>query len=129
VRFAVHRSAEDCGFEVRGGGNATQHIVDIMPPSFPAHRSIGCEAYTLSGTWLSLLLHKHDADNPPSEVKLEDRLYSPRDDVADYLKVLAGRPRSMAASDDPQYASFRAWPAPDPRVPIVAPPTGGVHGA
>ena len=40
-----------------------------------------------------------------------------------YLNVLAGSRRSMAASDDPRYAPFRAqWPAPDPRVPIVEPP-------
>jgi len=40
-----------------------------------------------------------------------------------YLNVLAGRRRSMAASDDPRYASLRAaWPPPDPRVPVVPPP-------
>ena len=36
-----------------------------------------------------------------------------------YLNVLAGTRRSMAASDDPRYAAFRAWPAPDARVPLV----------
>ena len=44
-----------------------------------------------------------------------------------YLNVLAGTRRSMAASDDPRYAAFRAWPPPDPRVPLVAPPKGGAH--
>ena len=40
-----------------------------------------------------------------------------------YLNVLAGTRRSMAASDDPRYAPWRAqWPEPDPRVPLVAPP-------
>ncbi|MGH9382671.1 MAG: 5-deoxy-glucuronate isomerase [Vicinamibacterales bacterium] len=39
-----------------------------------------------------------------------------------YLNVVAGTRRSMAASDDPKYAAFRSWPAPDVRVPIVAPP-------
>ena len=40
-----------------------------------------------------------------------------------YLNVLAGTRRSMAASDDPRYAAFRArWPEPDPRVPVVPPP-------
>jgi hypothetical protein len=28
----------------------------------------------------------------------------------------------MAASDDPRYAHFRTWPAPEARVPIVARP-------
>jgi 5-deoxy-glucuronate isomerase len=160
----------DCGFEIRGGGNATRQIVDIMPPSFPAHRLMVCEVYTPSGNWSSYPPHKHDTDRPPGEVRLEEiyyyrfshpdayglqRVYTTRADDAlpvrhgdvvlirrgyhpfvaaygynaYYLNVLAGQRRSMAASDDPRYASFRAWPAPDPRMPIVAPPTGGIHGA
>lgn len=160
----------DCGFEIRGGGNATRQIVDIMPPSFAAHRLMVCEVYTPSGNWSSYPPHKHDTDRPPGEVKLEEiyyyrfshpdayglqRLYTRRDDDAlpvrhgdvvlvrrgyhpfvaaygynaYYLNVLAGQRRSMAASDDPRYAAFRAWPAPDPRMPLVAPPTGGSHGA
>jgi 5-deoxy-glucuronate isomerase len=40
-----------------------------------------------------------------------------------YLNVLAGTRRSMAASDDPRYAEFRrSWPAPDPRLPLIARP-------
>jgi hypothetical protein len=40
-----------------------------------------------------------------------------------YLNVLAGRRRSMAASDDPRYAHFRReWPPPDPRLPLVPRP-------
>ena len=206
---------EDCGFEIRGGGNATRQIVDIMPPDFPADRLLVCEVYTPAGNWSSYPPHKHDVDNPPHEVKLEEiyyyrfqradlsrrnsegaepadlsrrssegaepadlsrrssegaeaeaygiqRLYDfhptahrPRGggpgrradraetvrhgDVmlirsgyhpfvtaygynAYYLNVLAGTRRSMAASDDPRYAAFRSWPAPDARVPIVAPP-------
>ena len=34
---------EDCGFEIRGGGNATRQIVDIVPPAFPADRLLLCE--------------------------------------------------------------------------------------
>ncbi|HEX6217329.1 MAG TPA: 5-deoxy-glucuronate isomerase [Vicinamibacterales bacterium] len=172
---------EDCGFEIRGGGNATRQIVDIMPPGFPADRLMVCEVYTPAGNWSSYPPHKHDVDRPPGEVKLEEiyyyrfehpdaygiqRLYdfhpglhpnahSPRvggpgrradraetvrhGDVmviragyhpfvtaygynAYYLNVLAGTRRSMAASDDPRYAALRSWPAPDARVPIVAPP-------
>ena len=168
---------EDCGFEIRGGGNATRQIVDIIPPGFPAGRLLVCEVFTPAGNWSSYPPHKHDVDRPPGEVKLEEiyyyrfehpdayglqRLYdfhptahSPRGggpgrradrtatvrhgDVmlirsgyhpfvtaygynAYYLNVLAGTRRSMAASDDPRYAAFRSWPAPDGRVPIVAPP-------
>ena len=37
-----------------------------------------------------------------------------------YLAVLAGAARSLAASTDPRYDHLRnAWPAPDPRVPLV----------
>ena len=158
----------DCGFEIRGGGNATRQIVDIIPPGFPADRLLVCEVFTPSGNWSSYPPHKHDRDRPPAEVKLEEiyyyrfahphaygfqRLYDGRHggghdrtltvvhgDVvlirsgyhpfvtaygydAYYLNVLAGTRRSMAASDDPRYAAFRRdWPAPDPRLPLVAPP-------
>lgn len=159
----LHIRPEDCGFEIRGGGNATRQIVDIMPPAFPADRLLVCEVFTPSGNWSSYPPHKHDRDRPPAEVKLEEiyyyrfehpdaygfqRLYDARTDQtvtvhhgdvvtvrsgyhpfvtaygynAYYLNVLAGTRRSMAASDDPRYAAFRAWPPPDPRLPLVAPP-------
>jgi len=156
---------EDCGFEIRGGGNATRQIVDILPPSAPADRLLICEVFTPAGNWSSYPPHKHDVDRPPGEVKLEEiyyyrfaeraafgiqRLYDTKSDRtvtvahgdvvlirsgyhpfvtahgynAYYLNVLAGTRRSMAASDDPRYASFRNWPPPDPRLPVVAPPAG-----
>ena len=156
---------EQCGFEIRGGGNATRQIVDIIRPDFPADRLLLCEVYTPAGNWSSYPPHKHDVDRPPGEVKLEEiyyyrfehpdafgfqRLYDRRTDRtvtvghgdvvlvrsgyhpfvtahgynAYYLNVLAGTRRSMAASDDPRYAGFRSWPAPDARVPLVAPPAG-----
>jgi 5-deoxy-glucuronate isomerase len=159
-----HIRPEDCGFEIRGGGNATRQIVDIMPPAFPADRLLVCEVFTPSGNWSSYPPHKHDRDRPPAEVKLEEiyyyrfehpdayglqRLYEGRTDQtvtvrhgdvvtvrsgyhpfvtaygynAYYLNVLAGTRRSMAASDDPRYAAFRAWPPPDPRMPMLARPT------
>jgi len=65
----------DCGFEIRGGGNATRQIVDIMPPSFPADRLLVCEVFTPSGNWSSYPPHKHDTDRPPGEVKLEEVYY------------------------------------------------------
>ena len=160
---------EDCGFEIRGGGNATRQIVDILPPSAEADRLLICEVFTPAGNWSSYPPHKHDVDRPPGEVKLEEiyyyrfaepnafgvqRLYDHKNDRtltvrhgdvvlirsgyhpfvtaygydAYYLNVLAGTRRSMAASDDPRYASFRKWPARDPRVPVVAPPPGLIDG-
>jgi 5-deoxy-glucuronate isomerase len=167
---------EDCGYEIRGGGNATRQIVDIMPPGFPADRLLVCEVFTPSGNWSSYPPHKHDVDRPPGEVKLEEiyyyrfgdpdaygfqRLYTGSQSLsrrssgtergrdrtltvshgdlvlirsgyhpfvtahgydAYYLNVLAGTRRSMASSDDPRYAAFRAWPPPDTRLPLVAPP-------
>lgn len=65
----------ECGFEIRGGGNATRQIVDIMPPRFPGHRLLVCEVYTPSGNWSSYPPHKHDTDNPPGEVALEEVYY------------------------------------------------------
>ena len=65
----------DCGFEIRGGGNATRQIVDILPPAFPADRLLICEVYTPSGNWSSYPPHKHDVDNPPGEVDLEEIYY------------------------------------------------------
>ena len=154
----------DCGLEIRGGGNATRQIVDIVPPQFPADRLLICEVYTPGGNWSSYPPHKHDVDNLPHEVALEETYYFRFRDPAAYafqriytgdgrtdetltvrdgdlalirdgyhpfvtaygydayyLNVLAGTRRSMAASDDPQYAAFRkTWPAPDPRLPLVA---------
>jgi 5-deoxy-glucuronate isomerase len=66
---------EDCGFEIRGGGNATRQIVDIIPPGFPADRLLVCEVFTPSGNWSSYPPHKHDVDRPPGEVKLEEIYY------------------------------------------------------
>jgi 5-deoxy-glucuronate isomerase len=66
---------DDCGFEIRGGGNATRQIVDIMPPSFAADRLMVCEVFTPPGNWSSYPPHKHDTDRPPQEVKLEEIYY------------------------------------------------------
>jgi 5-deoxy-glucuronate isomerase len=66
---------QDCGYEIRGGGNATRQIVDIMPPAFPADRLLICEVYTPSGNWSSYPPHKHDTDDPPREVDLEEIYY------------------------------------------------------
>jgi 5-deoxy-glucuronate isomerase len=66
---------ENCGFEIRGGGNATRQIVDIMPPSFPAERLMICEVFTPAGNWSSYPPHKHDTDDPPREVDLDETYY------------------------------------------------------
>jgi 5-deoxy-glucuronate isomerase len=81
---------EDVEVEVRGAGNATRQINHILKPEFPAQRLLVVEVFTPSGNWSSYPPHKHDEDNPPGEVVLEEtyyfrtdsfavqRLYSPR---------------------------------------------------
>jgi len=66
---------EDCGYEIRGGGNATRQIVDIIPPAFNADRLLICEVFTPGGNWSSYPPHKHDTDDPPREVDLEEIYY------------------------------------------------------
>ena len=66
---------EDCGYEIRGGGNATRQIIDILPPSFPAERLMICEVLTPAGNWSSYPPHKHDRDRPPVEADLEEIYY------------------------------------------------------
>lgn len=66
---------EDCGLEVRGGGNATRQIIDILPPSAPADRLLVCEVLTPGGNWSSYPPHKHDRHNPPLEADLEETYY------------------------------------------------------
>jgi len=46
--------------EIRGGGNATRQINDILPPGFDCHRLVAVEVYTPSGNWSSYPPHKHD---------------------------------------------------------------------
>ena len=65
----------DCGYEIRGGGNATRQIVDILPPEFPADRLMLCEVFTPGGNWSSYPPHKHDTDEPPREADLEEIYY------------------------------------------------------
>ena len=87
---------DDVEIEVRGAGNATRQINHIVKPSFAAERLLVVEVFTPAGNWSSYPPHKHDEDNPPGEVVLEEtyyyrtarpeafavqRLYSPRHGV------------------------------------------------
>jgi len=60
---------------LRGGGNASRQIVDIMTPAFPADRLMVIEVYTPGGNWSSYPPHKHDVHNPPAEVDLDEIYY------------------------------------------------------
>jgi 5-deoxy-glucuronate isomerase len=65
----------DVASNLRGGGNVSRQIVDIMSPAFPAHRLMVIEVYTPGGNWSSYPPHKHDVHNPPAEVDLDEIYY------------------------------------------------------
>jgi len=68
-------SPEDVVSSLRGGGNVSRQIVDIVTPSFPADRLMVIEVYTPGGNWSSYPPHKHDVHRPPSEVDLDEIYY------------------------------------------------------
>ena len=74
----------DVAVSLRGGGNASRQIVDILSPSFPADRLILIEVYTPSGNWSSYPPHKHDVHNPPTEVDLDEIYYFRTENKAGY---------------------------------------------
>ncbi|MDQ1408965.1 MAG: 5-deoxy-glucuronate isomerase [Acidobacteriaceae bacterium] len=65
----------DVATSLRGGGNASRQIVDIIKPDFPADKLVVIEAYTPGGNWSSYPPHKHDVHNPPNEVDLDEIYY------------------------------------------------------
>jgi 5-deoxy-glucuronate isomerase len=60
---------------LRGGGNASRQIVDVIGPAFPADKIMAIEVYTPGGNWSSYPPHKHDVHNPPGEVDLDEIYY------------------------------------------------------
>jgi 5-deoxy-glucuronate isomerase len=65
---------DDVATTLRGGGNVSRQIVDVLPPSFPADKLVVIEVYTPGGNWSSYPPHKHDTHNPPKEVD-QDEIY------------------------------------------------------
>lgn len=60
---------------LRGGGNSSRQIVDVIPPSFRADKLVVIEVYTPGGNWSSYPPHKHDTHNPPAESDLDEIYY------------------------------------------------------
>jgi 5-deoxy-glucuronate isomerase len=60
---------------LRGGENASRQIVEVIPSSFPADKLVVFEVYTPGGNWSSYPPHKHDVDQPPVEVDLDEIYY------------------------------------------------------
>lgn len=65
----------DVACSLRGGGNASRQIVDVISPAFPADKLMVIEVYTPGGNWSSYPPHKHDVHNPPTEVDLDEIYY------------------------------------------------------
>jgi len=83
----------DVEVEVRGAGNATRQINHILPPEFPAERLLVVEVFTPSGNWSSYPPHKHDEDEPPGEVVLEETYYFRTPDPAAFAVQRLYSPR------------------------------------
>jgi 5-deoxy-glucuronate isomerase len=60
---------------LRGGGNASRQVVDVISPAFPADKIVVIEVFTPGGNWSSYPPHKHDVHNPPAEVDLDEIYY------------------------------------------------------
>lgn len=65
----------DIRVEIRGSGNATRQINQLIAPDFPADRLEVVEVLTPSGNWSSWPPHKHDVDAMPDEAVLEEIYY------------------------------------------------------
>jgi 5-deoxy-glucuronate isomerase len=66
---------DDVEIEIRGAGNATRQVNNIMMPDFPADRLLICEVFTPNGNWSGWPPHKHDVDDPPREAVLEETYF------------------------------------------------------
>jgi len=101
----VLQRPEAVDVEVRGAGNATRQINNLIQPGFPAERILVVEVLTPAGSWSSYPPHKHDEDRYPDEVVLEEiyyyrapapeafafqRLYSPPRDLDETWTVRDG---------------------------------------
>ncbi len=62
---------EDVKVEIRGGHNATRQITHILDPDDAEHL-LCVEVYTPSGNWSSYPPHKHDVQNLPEEIALDE---------------------------------------------------------
>jgi 5-deoxy-glucuronate isomerase len=101
----VLQRPDEVAVEVRGAANATRQINNMIQPGFPAERILVVEVLTPAGNWSSYPPHKHDVDDPPAEVVLEEvyyyrapaaeafgvqRLYSPQHGVDETWTVRDG---------------------------------------
>jgi 5-deoxy-glucuronate isomerase len=74
-RDPVLQGPDGVDIEIRGAGNATRQITNMIQPGFPAERILVVEVLTPAGSWSSYPPHKHDENRPPAEVRLEEVYY------------------------------------------------------
>ncbi|HET9674232.1 MAG TPA: 5-deoxy-glucuronate isomerase [Gaiellaceae bacterium] len=71
----VLQRPDEVEVEIRGAGNATRQINNMIQPGFPAERLLVVEVLTPAGSWSSYPPHKHDEERYPEEVALEEVYY------------------------------------------------------
>ena len=67
--------AEDLSRETRGKGTNTRYVTNILPEDQPADSLLVVEVITPGGHTSSYPPHKHDEDDLPNELKLEETYY------------------------------------------------------
>ncbi len=60
----------DVTVDLRGGGNASRQVVNIIPPGFPCQRLVCVEAYVPGGNWAGYPPHKHDTHREDASGKV-----------------------------------------------------------
>jgi 5-deoxy-glucuronate isomerase len=66
---------DDVDIEIRGAGQATRQVNNIVLGDFAADRLLCCEVFTPAGNWSGWPPHKHDVDAMPLEAVLEETYY------------------------------------------------------
>lgn len=70
-----HIKPEDVAQGTWGATNFTRHYYSILDQRTPAQRLFVGETYVPSGNWATYPPHKHEKDNIPSEVYMEEIYY------------------------------------------------------
>ncbi len=94
------QTPEQVDVEIRGAGNATRQINNMIQPGFPAERILIVEVLTPAGNWSSYPPHKHDEDRPPEEAMLEE-VY--------YYRATAPEAFGLQRLYSPQHGVDEAW--------------------
>jgi 5-deoxy-glucuronate isomerase len=71
-REPVLQRPDEVAVEVRGAGNATRQINNMIQPGFPAERLLVVEVLTPAGNWSSYPPHKHDVHRTGPGGKLQE---------------------------------------------------------